>query len=224
MNTSGGGSRSALWTLCVMQRLDSLLNFGFSDRTTIITGASGGMMGATYYRELYLQRMMGERVNPCDTIWKDKISGDLLNAVFGSLAVNDFITPYRTFRIGDNKYGRDRGYAFETQLNINTGDALAKSIGDYREAEQKSLIPMLIWNSTINADGRRLLISPQRVSYLCAADYLYPNRNVRDIDGVDFSQFLLRRIPTNCVFRAPFACVPPSLMCCRTCFYPASRL
>jgi hypothetical protein len=189
VNTSGGGSRSALWTLCVFQRLDSMLNFGFSKRTTLISGASGGMMGATYYRELYLRALQGQQINPCDTVWKDKISGDLLNAVFGSMAVNDFITPFRTFKIGDNKYGRDRGYAFEMQLNINTGDALAKTIGEYKIPEQLAAIPMLIWNATINADGRRLLISPQPVSYLCAADYKYPNRNVRDIDGVDFSQF-----------------------------------
>ncbi|UYQ92913.1 patatin-like phospholipase family protein [Chitinophaga horti] len=195
VNTSGGGTRSALWTLCVLQRLDSLLQFGFSKRTTVITGASGGMMGVTYYRELYLRHLQNQPVDPRDTIWRAKISGDLLNAVFGSLSVNDFITPFRQFRIGDNKYGRDRGYAFEMQFNINTGDALAKTIGDYAQPERDAIIPMLIWNATINADGRRLMISPQPISYLCAADYLYPNRNVRDIDGVDFSQFFHAQNP-----------------------------
>ncbi|AWO01602.1 hypothetical protein DLD77_07785 [Chitinophaga alhagiae] len=195
INTSGGGSRSATWTMNVLQRYDSLLQGRLLKHTMLITGASGGMLGATYFRELYLQQQSAKLPAKTlyDSIYTDKISRDLLNSVFSSFAVNDFITPFRNFNIGKNLYAKDRGYAFEMQLNINTGNALNKTVSAYRQAEAEASIPMLVWCATINADGRRLYISPQPVSYLCAADYQYPTRSVRDIDGVDFAQFFSRQ-------------------------------
>jgi hypothetical protein len=175
----------------VLQRYDSLTNGKLLKHTMLMTGASGGMMGATYFRELYLREQTGKLNGPdiYDSLYCDRISRDLLNSVFSSFAVNDFITPFRHFYIGKNRYAKDRGYAFEMQLNINTDNMLNKTVSDYREAEFTAKIPMMIWCATINADGRRLFISPQPVSYLCAADYQYPTRSIRDIDGVDFGQF-----------------------------------
>ncbi|MGX5818248.1 patatin-like phospholipase family protein [Chitinophaga lutea] len=195
LNTSGGGSRSATWTMNVLRRYDSLLEGRLMRHTMLMTGASGGMMGATYFRELFLQQQEGRLKSRglYDSVYIGNISGDLLNSVFSSFAVNDFITPFRHFSLNGNNYAKDRGYAFEMQLNINTSNALDKTIGDYREAEFNAKIPMLIWSPTINSDGRRLLVSPQPVSYLCAADYRYPTRSVRDIDGVDFGQFFSRQ-------------------------------
>ena len=57
MTTSGGGSRSATFTMDVLQRLDSLTGGKIMNKTFLITGASGGMIGATYFRELYRQRL-----------------------------------------------------------------------------------------------------------------------------------------------------------------------
>lgn len=195
INVSGGGSRSAAWTMNVLQRYDSILQGRLFKHTMMITGASGGMLGAAYFRELYYRQQTGLLHGPrlYDSLYCEKISRDLLNSVFSSFAVNDFITPFRHFSIGENKYAKDRGYAFEMQLNVNTDDVLNKTIGDYRQPEFLAQIPMLIWCSTINSDGRRLLISPQPVSYLCAPDYRYPTRSIRDIDGVDFLQFFSRQ-------------------------------
>lgn len=192
INTSGGGSRSAAWTMNVLQRYDSLLKGRLLENTFLMTGASGGMLGATYFRELYLRQQEGRMPIPAglyDSLYCEKISRDLLNSVFSSFAVNDFITPFRHFHIGKNSYAKDRGYAFEMQLNLNTDNILNKTIGDYKQPEYEAKIPMMIWCATINADGRRLFMSPQPVSYLCAADYRYPTRSVRDVDGVDFNQF-----------------------------------
>src|SRR5690606_38459523 len=66
---------------------------------------------------------------------------------------------------------------------------LNKKLGEYRQPEFEARIPMLIWCASINADGRRLYMSPQPVSYLCAPEYRYPTRSIRDVDGVDFGQF-----------------------------------
>ncbi|MBV8254583.1 MAG: patatin-like phospholipase family protein [Chitinophaga sp.] len=193
MNFSGGGSRSATWTLNVLQRLDSLLNGQLMPHTVLMTGASGGMMGATYFRELYYQQTLGKHIRLTDPIYADRVSKDLLNPVFTAMAVNDFIAPVWSFKIGSNHYAKDRGYAFEMQLNQNTDNVFNKSIRDYRVPELNATIPMLIWNSTINADGRRLIISPLPVSYLCAPQYKYPTRQVRDVDGVDFTQYFARQ-------------------------------
>jgi hypothetical protein len=189
MNFSGGGSRSATWTLNVLQRLDSLLKGRLMKHTVLMTGASGGMLGATYFRELYYEQLQGKHIELQNKVYVNRVSMDLLNSVFLAMAVNDFIAPWRSFRMGRNQYAKDRGYAFERQLNENTGGVLDKTIGDYRLAEFNGEIPMLIWNATINADGRRLMISPQPISYLCSPQYLYPTRMVRDVDGVDFGQY-----------------------------------
>ncbi|SEK86776.1 Patatin-like phospholipase [Chitinophaga rupis] len=189
MNFSGGGIRAAAWSMNVLQRLDTLTHGSLMDHTMLLTGASGGMMGASYYRELYHLKRLGKPMNIQDTAYTERISRDLLNSVFSALAVNDFITPFRSFKIGANRYAKDRGYAFEMQLNDNTDHVLEKTIRDYQLPEQQAIIPMLIWNATINADGRRLLISPQPISYLCAPEYKYPTRAVRDVDGVDFTQY-----------------------------------
>jgi hypothetical protein len=189
INFSGGGLRSATWSMNVLQRLDKLMKGELMNNTFLMTGASGGMMGATYYRALYMEKQQGRPINMQDSAHTERISRDLLNCVFTSMAVNDFITPFRSFKIGNNRYAKDRGFAFEMQLNSNTNNVLAGTISDYREPEQKAQIPMLVWNATINADGRRLIISPQPVSYLCAPEYSPKVRNVRDVDGVDFSQY-----------------------------------
>jgi hypothetical protein len=193
MNFSGGGLRAATWSMNVLQRLDSLMGGQLMKQTVLMTGASGGMIGATYFRELYLEKMQGKNINLYDSSYTERTSMDLLNSVFMSMSVNDFITPFRGFWIGKNRYAKDRGYAFEMQLNSNTGNVLSKSIGDYQLPEQQVQIPMLIWNSTINADGRRLIISPQPVSYLCAPDYPQAEGKWQDVDGVDFAQYFAKQ-------------------------------
>ena len=56
INTSGGGLRSATFTISVLQQLDSLMQGQLMNKTVFITGASGGMLGATYFRELFLKK------------------------------------------------------------------------------------------------------------------------------------------------------------------------
>ena len=51
VSVSGGGLRSAYWTAVVLRRLHQLLGDEFDDRVRIITGASGGMLGASCYVE-----------------------------------------------------------------------------------------------------------------------------------------------------------------------------
>ena len=61
INTSGGGHRSATFTMSVLQHLDSITKGGIMKKTFLINGASGGMIGAAYFRELYLRRQQGTK-------------------------------------------------------------------------------------------------------------------------------------------------------------------
>ena len=73
---------------------------------------------------------------------------------------------FQQFKYANKYYDKDRGYAFEQQLNRNTDFILDKAICEYREPELLSMIPMMILAPTIVNDGRKLFISPLNVSYM----------------------------------------------------------
>ncbi|MCU0382590.1 MAG: D-aminoacyl-tRNA deacylase [Cyclobacteriaceae bacterium] len=59
---SGGGKRAALWSLNALQQADSLSGGKLVEQTMLITGASGGLIGASYFRELKLREKLGKPV------------------------------------------------------------------------------------------------------------------------------------------------------------------
>ncbi|HSC36977.1 MAG TPA: hypothetical protein VLD19_03865, partial [Chitinophagaceae bacterium] len=128
INVSGGGTRSATFTLSVLQRLDSLSGGRLMDKTFLIAGASGGMLGAAYYRELARQRASGKNLYLYSRKYVDDISKDLLNPTFSSFVARDMAAPAQRFKIGDNYYIKDRGYAFEQKLGENTRGLLNKQM------------------------------------------------------------------------------------------------
>ena len=70
------------------------------------------------------------------------------------------------FTVGNYQYVKDRGYAFEQKLNRNSENMLGKQLKDYSNAEQSADIPLIIFNSTINSDGRRMMVSTQPISFM----------------------------------------------------------
>lgn len=195
INVSGGGSRSAVWTMDVLQHADSLVGGRLMPHTVLMTGASGGMIAAAYFRELYREKVMGKPINLYDDRYTENVSRDLLNAVFSSFAINDFFTPFQRFTLNGNSYSKDRGYAFERQLNANMDGALDGTLANYKEPVSQALIPMMLFTPTITADGRKLLISSQPVSYMTWPEYQRVNRKVNDVDGVDFCRYFARQSP-----------------------------
>jgi len=167
ITVSGGGSRSMLWTYRTMQVTDSLLGGTLMDRTALVTGSSGGLVGASYYRQLYHQEQTGTTVNRFDRSHVDAVSQDVLNPIGFSLVTNDLFFRYRKVYDGDLAYTRDRGFAFEGELNANLGNALDVRLSDMVEAEQNADVPVLLVSPTCINDGRRLLISSSPVSFLC---------------------------------------------------------
>lgn len=163
---SGGGSRSMLWTFRSLQVADSLLNGSLMDRTALMTGSSGGLIGASYFRELYRRESHGEQMDRADMEHLNKISHDILNPIGFSLVTNDLFIRYRKVMDGDKTYTRDRGYAFEEELNQNLDGLLDIRLDDLADDERSARIPMLMITPTIINDGRRLLISTQPTSYM----------------------------------------------------------
>ncbi len=204
--TSGGGLRSALWTTTVLQMADSITEGKLMNYSQLITGASGGLIGAAYFRELILRKKLQEEKEllsptlvstrnkqPVYSIYNrkylDNIAKDNLNSVIFTLLVNDMFVKHQRFLYKGNTYIKDRGYAFEEQLNTNTENILDKRLEEYYLPEMQSRIPMLLVAPVIVNDGRKLFISPQNVSYLNTnpTDSIFFSKS--KIKGIDFKRF-----------------------------------
>ncbi|MEM9917697.1 MAG: patatin-like phospholipase family protein [Bacteroidota bacterium] len=197
---SGGGMKAAVWSMQVLSRCDSIMDGGLFPNTTLITGASGGMIGTAYLRELYRQQQMGEGVNLYDKKYIDQISKDLLNSIAFTIVANDLFMPWLEFETQGFRYRKDRGYIFETQLNDNIGNIFHQSIGDYRKDEQEALIPMMFITPSIVNDGRRLIISPQGVTYMAIAPIGLENQYALEIDAIDYGHLFRDQQPYNLLF------------------------
>lgn len=195
ISASGGGSRSAYWTFRCLQYADSLSGGALFQQAVLISGASGGMIGAAYWRSVQLEALQEKGGNPYSPEYQDNIGKDLLNAVIFSLACVDLISPFNKITVAGRRYHADRGYAFDNELAANTAGLLDKELSYFREAEARGISPLVVINSTIINDGRKLLISPQPVGYLTSASRNGLHRPV--IDAVDFGLFFKGQDPYN---------------------------
>jgi len=197
LNTSGGGHRSATFTISMLQALDSLTHGTIMKRIFLITGASGGMVGATYFRELYLQRLKGKYINLQDGKYVDDIASDVLNPVFSSFVARDLIAPAQKFKVNEFTYVKDRGYAFEQKLNMNTRGLLDKQLMDYSADEKSANIPLIFYNSVVTRDSRKMIISTQPVSFMMQGWQDTTKIPVMDPDVIDFASFFAKQNPHN---------------------------
>jgi len=198
VNVSGGGTRSATFTLSVMQRLDSLSGGKLMDKTFLITGASGGMLGAAYYRALAHERAGGKNLYLYSRKYVDDISKDLLNPTFSSFVARDMAAPAQRFTIGHYSYVKDRGYAFEQKLSENTRGLLNKGLKDIAAEEFHARMPLMFFNSVITQDGRKMVVSTQPVSFLMRPVYDSTKMvTPPDPDAVDFAALFAKQDPMN---------------------------
>ncbi|MBB4080109.1 energy-coupling factor transporter transmembrane protein EcfT [Lewinella aquimaris] len=184
---SGGGLTASLWATHLAQSIEACSNGRLIESTALITGASGGMLGLAYLRETYLESP-SFRSNGLRRL--DRVSRDLLNPVAFSIVSNDIFLPFRRIRIGDERYRRDRGYAFERAYNLATDHLLDRPLSEYRAAEKAASIPLLFVTPSIVEDGRRMVISPQGVSYMMVPPEAYTGNIPLSPDMVDFGRFL----------------------------------
>jgi hypothetical protein len=155
------------------------------------------MIGAAYFRELYLQKSNGKPISLQDDQYVDAVSSDLLNPVFSSFVARDLIAPAQKFTVGNYTYVKDRGYAFEEKMNQNSKGMLNKKLGDYTVDEQEAKIPLMFFNSVVTRDSRKMIISTQPVSFMMQGWQDTTRLPFMDPDAVDFTAFFKNQDPYN---------------------------
>ncbi len=201
VNCSGGGLKSAAWTFRVFQKLDSIFKGNFSEHTYFITGASGGMWGAAYYRELLLQNLLGNfNLDLSSDSLFYAVSRDLLNPMATTIATNDLFIRLQTFTDGMYIYPKDRGYTFERQFNENTGYVLNKPLINYQQYEERAFIPLMVLSPTIINDGRRLLISPLKMSFMSNNYHAEIENHIPKLEDIEFIRFFEKQDAGNVNF------------------------
>jgi len=198
VNTSGGGTRSATFTLSILQRLDSLSGGQLMRKTFLITGASGGMLGAAYFRELAKRRDEGDSsIHLQDHRYVDDISRDLLNTLFSSFVARDLASPAQEFSVDGHDYVKDRGFAFEQRLDHNTHGFLSLQLKDIQPFEATAAEPLMFFNPVITRDSRALIISTQPVSFLMRPRFDSTRIPPMDPDAIDFSALFAHQGPMD---------------------------
>jgi hypothetical protein len=147
-----------------------------------------------------LRSLTDPSINPYDKVYRENISKDLLNPITFTIAVNDLFFRLQKFTDGEYTYTKDRAYAFERQLNINTNNFLDKRLRDYIEPEKNALIPMMMFTPTIINEGRRLIVASQPVSYMTNN---MPQQNVFNEampEAVEFTRFFKNQNAENIRF------------------------
>lgn len=192
--TSGGGSRSTFWTFEVMKHCDLQLNNEFSKKVQLITGASGGMMGAAFYRSLLLQELQNRKISRFEDRYKKAISSDFLNKLSFSISSSDIFMRLKSFNYKGKSYPLERGIAFEEQLNKNLEYVFDKPLSYYEYFEKQAQIPLMIFSPIIVEDGRRCLTSSQ--SLQC----LLPNTQDANYEFLDYRSFFKKQDMTKVRF------------------------
>jgi hypothetical protein len=188
VTVSGGGSRSAYWTFRTLQYIDSATKGKLFRNTVLITGASGGMIGAAYWRGVHDAAHRGLIKDKYSPRFQENVGKDLLNAIIFSLASVDLVSPFNKISIAGYSYTRDRGYAMEQELVRNTEGMLDKNIGYYRTSEADGSTPQVIINGSVVNDGRKIMMSAQPLGYLTQPEYSLA-QSAPPIDAIDFSTF-----------------------------------
>ncbi|MGQ0505465.1 MAG: hypothetical protein ACT4TC_09110, partial [Myxococcaceae bacterium] len=168
--TSGGGVRAATWTAQVLETLQGAPAglSDFADHVRLVTGASGGMLGASAF---VASLDVGPETAklPVDSRLPAAVSRDSLTPLARELLL----------------VAGDRSRALELGWEEATG-VLGKSFADLRVHEGKARLPSLALAPMMLEDGRRLLISNLDL-YRLATSSLTPGE-VLSYSGVQLFQ------------------------------------
>lgn len=197
ISTSGGGQRSLLWSMRCMQVADSLLGGTLLDRTALITGSSGGLIGAAYYRQLHQVDKADGGSRRFDHALLQEVSADMLNPIAFSFVTNDMFIRWRTVKDGPRRYTLDRAEAFERRLNANTRGLLNIRLGDMAAAEREARTPLLIAAPVSINDGRRVLISAQPAAHLTAITPGSRLNAMSQAEAIEFRRLLANHAPDS---------------------------
>jgi hypothetical protein len=157
--TSGGGIRAAVWTSVVLRRLSNDRNLpDFIRHVRIITGASGGMVGAADFIATF------DPGKPPPLI--GRVEDDAIDDVARSLALRDaakLVLPLAS---------PDRGVALERRWE-DLSPKLASKFAELKDGEAAGWRPSLIFTPTLVEDGRRLVVSNLELNDLAGSVQLF---------------------------------------------------
>jgi hypothetical protein len=176
-----------------MEKLDRELSNKFSSQTHLITGASGGMIGAAFYREIYYRKKNGKL--PKEKSYHELIAQDMLNKLSFTTSTSDLLMRYQTTTYNNRQYTRERGVAFEEQLHENTHNFMNHPLGYYSPLEKKAEIPVMIFSPTLVNDGRRLLISSQSLNFMT-----HSTEKHTTYENIDYQSFFVKNDPNSIQF------------------------
>lgn len=188
VNTSGGGSRAMLWTYRCLQVADSLLDGGLMTRTALMTGSSGGLIGASYFRQLAYNGRTSDTLPTTGTARQEEMASDILNPLGFSFVSNDMFIRYRHVVDNNRVYTLDRGYTFEHRLDELTHGVLRVRLGEMAAAERNAETPLLVVSPTSINDGRRVLICAQPISFLTSIDAQGDVFNLAQPESIEFTR------------------------------------
>jgi len=172
---SGGGIRSAFWTAVVLNEMEKLYP-GFFYHVRLITGASGGMLGAAHFTaKLEALQQFDSKNDFRSFALNDDARRKLIdqrNQVIQGLRIVDNlergalapVAQYLVLRdvprvLCPFPYVEDRGWALEEAWRVNLDGALDCPVRSLAKGEGEGWRPSLVFAPMLVEDGRRLLIS-----------------------------------------------------------------
>ncbi|MFO0879735.1 MAG: patatin-like phospholipase family protein [Gemmataceae bacterium] len=162
ISVSGGANRSALWTTLVLDQLERAFrqeHILFPRHVRVMTGASGGMVGAAYWvstldEERSLHREDSEQV--IRPVSQECLTPLTHHALF--LDLPTLLLP--------GEFKTDRGVALEQAWSKNMAGSLDRPFRSLATSEYQGSRPSLIFSPMLVEDGRRLLISNLYLPFL----------------------------------------------------------
>lgn len=185
----GGGIHAAAWASCVLDSI-SYEYSDFADSICVISGVSGGSVGSLYFASTrYHHRIMEDEDSAFSTSYSSKLldeldnalSDDLLSEVYRRtpalhLASQSALEPIAYGLMTDDLYGaiwsglafNNRGQRLEDVFHNNLPDGQqGKTFGRWGKVAADGKMPIVVFNSTDAATGRRVLFdtipSPRRI-------------------------------------------------------------
>jgi hypothetical protein len=165
--SSGGGLRAGYWTFYSLQKLDFVSNSKFFKHIKLISGSSGGLIGAAFFRELRIKKMKNDSISLFHPSHYKAISSDLLNPVTFNLITHDLFFRQKEYQFKNKTYHYNRAAAFDFSLINNLNGSFSNSLSFYSPLEQAGVIPKLLFSPVITIDGKRLLVSANSSVYMC---------------------------------------------------------
>jgi hypothetical protein len=153
--TSGGGIAAAYWTARCLARIEEKANqehVDFRKRLCLVTGASGGMLGAG----VYIARMSGlpEAGSHTTAQVAEDVGKDSLTPVVRQLLLADMPSA-----LNPNRRNQDRGRVLENAWGTNTDQSSDVPFSHLADGERAGKLPSLLISPMLVEDGRFLLIS-----------------------------------------------------------------